>query len=98
MEQKSQSERTEMEKMRATADQQPTLVASEIAVKVATQKKIEMITLAEGSADAKALLKAGFKFVGSTICYAFMQASGMVNDHLVNCHRHAAVMRYTEPH
>jgi regulator of protease activity HflC (stomatin/prohibitin superfamily) len=41
--------------MRATADQQPTLVASEIAVKVATQKKTEMITLAEGTAEAKAL-------------------------------------------
>jgi len=55
MEQKSQAERTEMEKMRATADQQPTLVASEIAVKVAAQKKTEMITLAEGTAEAKAL-------------------------------------------
>ena len=55
MEQRSQAERTEMEKMRATADQQPTLVASEIAVKVATQKKAEMITLAEGNAEAKAL-------------------------------------------
>lgn len=40
---------------------------------------------------SKALLKAGFKFVGPTICYAFMQASGMVNDHLVSCPRHAAV-------
>ena len=40
-------------------------------------------------AMSKALRKAGFKFVGSTICYAFMQASGMVNDHLVSCHRHA---------
>ena len=40
---------------------------------------------------SKALLKQGFKFVGSTICYAFMQASGMVNDHLVSCHRHAGV-------
>ena len=59
MEQKSQTERTEMEKMRATADQQPTLVASEIAVKVATQKKAEMITLAEGTAEAKALEGAG---------------------------------------
>jgi len=55
MEQRSQAERTQMEKMRATADQQPTLVASEIAVKVATQKKTEMITLAEGTAEAKAL-------------------------------------------
>lgn len=59
MEQRSQAERTEMEKMRATADQQPTLVASEIAVKVATQKKAEMITLAEGNAEAKALEGAG---------------------------------------
>ncbi|GFO57164.1 hypothetical protein GMSM_41710 [Geomonas sp. Red276] len=59
MEQRSQAERTEMEKMRATADQQPTLVASEIAVKVATQKKTEMITLAEGSAEAKALEGSG---------------------------------------
>lgn len=42
-------------------------------------------------AMSKALLSAGFKFVGSTICYAFMQASGMVNDHLLSCPRHAAV-------
>ena len=59
MEQRSQAERTEMEKMRATADQQPTLVASEIAVKVASQKKMEMITLAEGTAEAKALEGSG---------------------------------------
>lgn len=59
MEQKSQAERTEMEKMKATADQQPTLVASEIAVKVAAQKKTEMITLAEGTAEAKALEGSG---------------------------------------
>ncbi len=45
----------------------------------------------ESDAMSKALLKAGFKFVGSTICYAFMQASGMVNDHLVSCHRYSAV-------
>jgi DNA-3-methyladenine glycosylase I len=43
---------------------------------------------AESDAMSKALKKVGFKFVGSTICYAFMQASGMVNDHLVSCHRH----------
>ena len=42
----------------------------------------------ESDAMSKALLKAGFKFVGSTICYAFMQASGMINDHLVSCHRY----------
>lgn len=42
---------------------------------------------AESDAMSKALKKRGFKFVGSTICYAFMQASGMVNDHLVQCPR-----------
>ncbi len=39
----------------------------------------------ESDAMSKALKKRGFKFVGSTICYAYMQAMGMVNDHLVNC-------------
>ena len=47
----------------------------------------------ESDAMSRALLKAGFKFVGSTICYAFMQASGMVNDHLVECHRYKKVKR-----
>lgn len=42
-------------------------------------------------AMSKALLKRGFKFVGSTICYAFMQAVGMVNDHLLDCFRYAPV-------
>jgi DNA-3-methyladenine glycosylase I len=37
---------------------------------------------------SKALRKQGFRFVGSTICYALMQATGMVNDHLVSCFRH----------
>ena len=45
----------------------------------------------QSDAMSKALIKVGFKFVGSTICYAFMQASGMVNDHLVSCPRHLAV-------
>ena len=39
-------------------------------------------------AMSKDLKQRGFKFVGSTICYAFMQAIGMVNDHTVNCFRH----------
>ncbi|MFK2891074.1 DNA-3-methyladenine glycosylase I [Dyella flagellata] len=39
---------------------------------------------------SKALKRRGFRFVGSTICYAFMQATGMVNDHLVECFRHKA--------
>ncbi len=38
---------------------------------------------------SKALRQRGFRFVGSTICYAFMQATGMVNDHLVSCFRYA---------
>jgi len=45
----------------------------------------------ESVAMSKALLKAGFKFVGPTICYAFMQGSGMVNDHLVSCPRYQTV-------
>ena len=47
----------------------------------------------ESDAMSRDLLKRGFKFVGPTICYAFMQASGMVNDHLVTCPRHAACAR-----
>lgn len=43
---------------------------------------------AESDAMSKALKKRGFNFVGSTICYAFMQATGMVNDHLSSCFRH----------
>ena len=42
---------------------------------------------------SKDLKKRGFKFVGSTICYAFMQATGMVNDHTVDCYRHAEIKR-----
>ncbi|MGY1490506.1 DNA-3-methyladenine glycosylase I [Methylobacillus pratensis] len=41
---------------------------------------------------SKTLQKHGFKFVGSTICYAFMQAVGMVNDHVVDCFRHAELL------
>ena len=45
----------------------------------------------ESDAMSKDLKKRGFKFVGSTICYAFMQAVGMVNDHIVQCFRHNEV-------
>jgi DNA-3-methyladenine glycosylase I len=45
----------------------------------------------ESDAMSKALQQRGFKFVGSTICYAFMQAVGMVNDHTVGCFRHRQV-------
>ena len=42
-------------------------------------------TTPESDAMSKSLKKRGFTFVGSTICYAFMQATGMVNDHVVGC-------------
>jgi DNA-3-methyladenine glycosylase I len=44
----------------------------------------------ESDIMSKDLIARGFKFVGSTICYAHMQATGMVNDHLVDCFRHRA--------
>ena len=47
----------------------------------------------ESEAMSKALKAHGFTFVGPTICYAFMQAVGMVNDHLVDCFRHAELQR-----
>ena len=46
-------------------------------------------TTAESDAISKDLKKRGFRFVGSTICYAFMQATGMVNDHAVECFRYS---------
>jgi DNA-3-methyladenine glycosylase I len=46
----------------------------------------------QSDALSKDLQKRGFRFVGSTICYAFMQATGMVNDHLVGCYRHRELM------
>jgi DNA-3-methyladenine glycosylase I len=42
---------------------------------------------------SRALARSGFRFVGPTICYAFMQAAGMVNDHTVDCFRYAAISR-----
>jgi DNA-3-methyladenine glycosylase I len=48
---------------------------------------------AESDALSADLKRRGFKFVGTTICYAFMQATGLVNDHLVSCPRHAACAR-----
>ena len=46
-------------------------------------------TTPESDAMSKSLKEKGFRFVGSTVCYAHMQATGMVNDHLVTCFRHA---------
>src|SRR5579863_10072412 len=48
---------------------------------------------AQSDAMSKDLSRRGFKFVGSTICYAFMQAVGMVNGHLVTCFRHKEIKR-----
>ena len=45
---------------------------------------------AESDAMSKDLIRRGFKFCGSTICYAFMQAAGMINDHMVYCANHPA--------
>jgi DNA-3-methyladenine glycosylase I len=52
-----------------------------------THKRVPAKT-AESDAMSKDLQKRGFRFVGSTICYAFMQATGMVNDHVTSCFRH----------
>ena len=46
----------------------------------------------KSDAMSKNLKKRGFTFVGSTICYAFMQAAGLVNDHLVSCYRHRQLL------
>ncbi len=51
---------------------------------------------AQSDAMSKDLQKRGFRFVGSTICYAFMQAVGMVDDHLVDCFRHGAGQKASE--
>ena len=60
--------------------------------KFRTRKQVPAET-ALSKTISKELVARGFKFVGPTIVYAFMQAVGMVNDHLVACHRHAAVAK-----
>ncbi len=60
------------------------------------QNKHKTMATVQSSTDVSALMskslkKKGFKFVGSTTCYAFMQASGMVNDHMVSCPQYKAV-------
>ena len=49
------------------------------------------MTTPDSDAVSKDLKKRGFKFVGSTICYAYMQSIGMVNDHTVDCFRYTEV-------
>jgi DNA-3-methyladenine glycosylase I len=58
----------------------------------ASMKEVPART-AESDTMSKDLLRRGFKFVGSTICYAFMQATGMVNDHTTDCFRYRAVTK-----
>ena len=59
-------------------------------------KEVPAKTL-ESDAMSKDLQRRGFKFVGSTICYAFMQAVGRVNDHPVGCFRHDEVAKKSRP-
>src|SRR5207253_8033276 len=63
--------------------------------KVNAWKKMTQVPARTPESDAmsKELSRRGFKFVGSTICYAFMQAVGMVNDHLSGCFRYAELTR-----
>jgi DNA-3-methyladenine glycosylase I len=51
------------------------------------------VSTPESDALSRDLKQRGFKFIGTTICYAFMQATGMVNDHLVSCPRHRQCRR-----
>lgn len=62
-------------------------------------KTMKQIPATSKGSDAmsKGLKERGFKFVGSTICYAFMQAAGLVNDHIVRCFRHGEVKRIATP-
>jgi len=62
---------------------------------VSSWKRLAQIPAQTPQSDAmsKDLKKRGFRFVGSTICYAFMQATGLVNDHAVDCFRYRAVRR-----
>jgi DNA-3-methyladenine glycosylase I len=63
--------------------------------KVNTFTSVDQVpaTSKESDAFSKDLKQRGFKFVGSTIIYAHMQATGMVNDHLVSCFRHQEVQK-----
>src|SRR5215470_12831623 len=61
-----------------------------------SQKEVPALT-AEAEALSKDLRRRGFKFVGPTICYAFMQAVGLVNDHIVQCFRHKELREKARP-
>ena len=80
---------------RSSAASMPTFGASSTELRWTTPEFTEDIPArtAESDALSRDLLRRGFKFVGSTICYAFMQAVGLVNDHTTDCFRHALVGR-----
>ncbi len=61
-----------------------------------TLKEVPVST-PESDAMSKDLKKRGFKFVGTTICYAYMQAVGMVNDHTIDCFRYQTVKKMAKP-
>ena len=61
-----------------------------------TQAQVPAATPAS-EAMSRELKRLGFRFVGPTICYAFMQAVGMVNDHLTGCFRHPQVQALAQP-
>jgi DNA-3-methyladenine glycosylase I len=64
-------------------------------MKVNSWKSLKQIPASTKESDAmsKDLKMRGFSFVGSTICYAFMQAAGLVNDHITSCYRHSEVTK-----
>jgi DNA-3-methyladenine glycosylase I len=64
-------------------------------MKVNSWKSLRQIPASTKESDAmsKSLKMRGFTFVGSTICYAFMQAAGLVNDHVTSCYRHSEITR-----
>lgn len=61
-------------------------------------RSLEQVPATTPASDrmCKTMKKDGFRFVGSTICYAYMQATGMVNDHLVSCFRHEECLRLSK--
>ena len=71
-------------------------VSHKVIVNSVTDKTELIATSIQSDAMSKDLKKRGFKFVGSTICYAFMQAVGMVNDHFTDCFRYEQITEMSE--
>ena len=77
--------------MPANPMEEPTLSRRRLRLGKITREEWLPSQTAESDAMSKDLKKRGFTFVGSTICYAFMQAVGLVNDHFVTCFRYRQV-------